>query len=246
MPIIDYASLDIETIPREDLPEGVLPVFDPGTINCNPKWGKEAYDNKIAAARREFEESIQKKVGTHPDLCRVCSIVGFDKHHGEWLELFAKDVDEERSILVAAWEWLFTMHKSGAPLVTFNGKWFDIPVLHRRAMILGVPVAMKAFRAFTARYTNPAVHVDLEEALGVLTPFSSRPNIEKFEYYTALFGIGAKPEGWNGAKVWPAFQQGWFEDILLYNRADVELLNALFERTYPWILDSFSTEEKAA
>ncbi len=243
--MIEYASTDIETIPRQDLPEGVIPVFDPGAVNCNPKWGKEAYDNRVATAFREHEEKVRKSFSTHPDLCRVCSIVAYDSHHDEWFERFAKTVEEEREMLIAVWDWLFTMHKSGLPLVTFNGKWFDIPILHRRAMIQGVEVPMKLFRALTARYTNPNIHVDLEEALGVLSPFSSRPNIESFEYYLALFGIGGKPEGWNGAKVWPAFQSGWFDDIALYNKTDVMLLNKLFERTYQWIVDAPSSKDSA-
>jgi hypothetical protein len=38
--------------------------------------------------------------------------------------------------------------------------------------------------------------------------------------------------------VFEAFKEGAFEDILLYCKWDVELLNALFLRASPWLLDS--------
>jgi hypothetical protein len=92
------------------------------------------------------------------------------------------------------------------------------------------------YRLTDTRLENPA-HIDLMLTLGTRIAFSSKPVVKPFEFWLAYFGIGGKPQGWDGSMVWPAFKDGWYEDIQVYNRIDVELLTKLFLRVEPWVLD---------
>jgi hypothetical protein len=233
-----FVAFDAETIPRDDLPEACLPVFDPETVNIPSNWGEEARAKKIAAERARFEKTLDKKLGVSPELCRPCSICFYDSKRDELLELFAKDREEEVALVNCAWEAIERAYFEGIPIVSYNGKTFDLQVLHRRAMLLDARRVSPSMyhRLVDMRLENRA-HIDLEISLGIRVPFSSRPIIKSFEFWLAYFGIGAKPEGWDGSKVWPAFQEKWFEDIQAYNRIDVELLSALFRRVEPWVLE---------
>jgi predicted PolB exonuclease-like 3'-5' exonuclease len=236
--MIPFASFDAETIPRQDLPDGCRPVFDESSVALGNMTDPIKIAAKIQKARAQFEAQESKRFSTHPDRCQICAFVGYESSSDTYLEIFAKDLGEERQLLNEAWKWIARQVNEKATLVTFNGKSFDLPVLYRRAMIRDVRTIQKTqYDRITGRYTQDLAHLDLMLALGNPTLFSSRPEVESFEYYLSLFGLGAKPEGWHGGRVFEAFKEGAFEDILLYCRWDVELLNALFLRASPWLLD---------
>lgn len=242
-----FLAFDAETIPRDDLPEACIPTFDTETVNISSNWGAEAAAKKVASEREKFNKSLDKKLSVSPELCRPCSICFYDSRTDDYLELFAKDQEEEVALVHCAWEVIEKAYADRIPLVSYNGKTFDLQVLHRRAMMLDarrVPPSMY-YRLVDMRMENQ-IHIDLEITLGIRVPFSSRPIIKSFEYWLAYFGLGQKPEGWDGSKVWPAFQEGWFEDIAVYNRVDVELLAALFRRVEPWVLEEIHREVRVA
>lgn len=236
---VHFASFDIETIPHPELPEGCIPVFDPATVAIGNLKDPAKIEEKINTARKFFERDQNLKASTDPDRAMICCFCGYDSETRSWTELFAKDPKEERALLFQAWEWIGNALMRSIPLVSFNGKNFDLPVLMKRAMLQDVYVPPSSYSKVAGnRYAGQdRHHVDLMLALGNPTPFSSRPEVKSFDYYLARFGFEGKPEGWDGSKVYPAFLEGWFEDIQVYCRTDVELLNALFRRVQPWVLE---------
>lgn len=234
---IPFISLDIETIPRPDLPPECMPQFDEASVSLGNLKDPAKIRDKVEAARARFDRTLETKLSTDPDLLMVCCVCGYDSTTDQFLELFARNLDEERTMLDAAWCWIMAGLQQDRLLITFNGRSFDVPALYRRAMLQDVRVPHGVYQRIAGRTAIDRVHLDLMLALGTPTPFSSRPEIRGFDYYLNLFGIGGKPEGWDGSKVYPAFREGWFEDIQIYCRSDVDALNALFRRVQPWIMD---------
>jgi len=231
-------SFDAETIPAEDIPEECLPVFDPDEVNIPSNWGQEAAQRKIEKERAGFDEKRKKALGVKPEFCRPCSFIGYDSKTDEQVEFFAKDAAEERILVSNAWDWIREAQSTGITLVSYNGKTFDMQVLHRRAMMLDIKaVTSSAYHKLIDTRLENKVHIDLELSLGLKTPFSNKPIIKSLEYWCAYFGIGAKPTGWSGASVYPAFLAGRYDEILTYNEIDVRLTTNLFQRVEPWITD---------
>lgn len=234
---IPFISLDIETIPRSDLPPECKPQFDETSVSLGAMKDPAKIREKIARERAKFERRVEKDLSTDPDFLMVCCFCGYDSESDTFLELFARNLHEETSMLVEAWQWVLEGLRRDRLLVTFNGRSFDVPAMYRRAMIQDIRAPHGVYQRIAGRTAIDRVHLDLMLALGTPTPFSSRPEIHGFDYYLNLFGLPGKAEGWDGSKVLPAFQAGWFEDIQIYCRSDVEALNALWRRVQPWIMD---------
>lgn len=107
-------------------------------------------------------------------------------------------------------------------LVSWNGGGFDLPVLHYRAMIHGVPAHRywelgdddREFRYnnYISRYHTR--HIDLMDLLGM---YQSRVPLDEF---SQLLGLPGKV-GMHGSQVWEAFRAGEIEAIRSYCEADV-------------------------
>lgn len=239
-----YFVIDIETIPDQSIPEEDIPKFDKVFNEMDVKTGNtkdlflirekvEAARAKFEKERIEFEESVIKKMSTDPDLCQVCCLVAFDA--GGFTTDFAKDRDSEYELLDHAWSLIRAKLQDHVMMVTFNGLTFDLPVLYRRAMIQDVSVGPAIFEALTAKYSNRA-HLDLMQALGGRNPFSGKMEFKGLDHYLKRFCLGAKMADWDGSKVYPAFKEGRFEEIVQYCKSDVLNTAALFERVAPWLL----------
>jgi hypothetical protein len=234
---IPFISLDIETIPRPDLPPECMPQFEEASVSLGNLKDPAKIREKIDQARAKFNLTLDKKLSTDPDLLMICAFCGYDSATNAFTELFAKNLKEEGVLLEHAWAFIIDAIREEHTLVTFNGRSFDVPALYRRAMLQDVRVPHGLYQRIAGRTAIDRMHLDLMLALGTPTPFSSRPEIHNFDYYLKLFGLEGKAPGWDGSKVYPAFKEHWFEDIQIYCRSDVEALNALFRRVQPWILD---------
>jgi len=237
---------DTETIPRLDVPPECDLIFNPDDVNIPANWGAEAATKKIEGERKKFEKNADHKRNVNPQLCRPCSFCGFDSKIGEYLELFAKNEEEEVPLLSKARDWLTESYNMGIPLVGFNSKAYDLQMLQWRSMVLDV-AGMRPdiyYKLLDHRLENMA-HIDLMLSLGIRTPFSGKPTTEKQDWYCAYFGLPGKIGDWTGASVWPAFKEGWFDDIQIYNRGDVDALYGLFCYVAPWVVD-FSRMNRGA
>lgn len=106
-------------------------------------------------------------------------------------------------------------------VVHFNGNSFDVPHLNREMWLLGLPPY------------SPFQPIDLLKVFRKQFRFISN----KLDHLVQEAGLGAKLSH-SGFKMWPQVMNGdpeaWklFEE---YNKTDVILTEALYDRTLPWI-----------
>ncbi len=223
-----YLTLDIETIPHQNLPEGCTPQFDPNTV----KYGNTKDEGKRAAkytqAKQAFDGKINKRMSLDPALCQVCTFVGMT-FNAERVSLQMDGEADDYEIVVEAWESIRDAYMSRTPIVTFNGIEFDLPILRFRAMALDIPVDPVMFEKLTYRYAFPH-HYDLMARL-------NRYKVEagkNLDFYLRLFEIGSKGD-FDASMVYEAWQNGEYEKIQRYCEEDVRKTAELFERVEPWI-----------
>lgn len=239
-----WGTFDIETIPLPNLPDELRPKFDEAAVRLGNLKDRFKIQEKMDEERAKFEASVDKTMSLDPDLCMVCAFVSH-LSNGERKEfkanIFAPNEEAGYNLLTAAWAWLRDCYKARIPIVSFNGKSFDLPILRRRAMLQDVSVPPVLYEALTKRYETKC-HVDLMEVLGNRNRFSGKVEYKSLDYYLKRFGIGAKYNGMSGADVYPLFKDGEYQRILEYCQDDVLKTAALFERIYPWVIQPTEME----
>jgi len=224
-------TFDIETIPRQNLPEGVRPEFDPDSVKLGNVKDPSKIDDKIQKAREEFVEGLDKKMSLDPDLCEVV-MVSFSTD-GK-MKSFGLDIEEYERVY-EAWSNIISAYQGRIPLVSFNGIGFDLPVLLHSAIRLDVPVSPFIYSAITPRYGNHH-HYDLMRILtGEIHPVTGK----SLDFYLQLFGLGAKSG--DGSQVYGMWQAKEYDKLKAYCEQDVLMTAKLFERVEPWIVKE--TEE---
>ena len=238
--------LDIETIPSQTLPDNCRPEFDESEVKLGNLKDRFKIEEKINAARAEWESKLDKQMSLDPDLCQICTVVIYDCHAGRVTASdFAEDEESERRLLISVWNTIKYSFNNNIPIVTFNGKSFDIPVLLRRAMYLDVSVNPVVVDAMLERYDKQA-HIDLMQILAFRNPFSGKPEAKSLNYYLNRFQLGSKG-GMTGADVYPLFKEGKHQEIVDYCKNDVMQTAELFKRVAPWLIKrSVLKEQKAA
>jgi predicted PolB exonuclease-like 3'-5' exonuclease len=157
----------------------------------------------------------------HP-LHRIVSI-GVLYQGGEQIKLsaFGRDSEDEAEVLRQFFD---VIEKRTPTLVSWNGGGFDLPVLHYRALVHGVPAPRywdqgDDNREF--RYNNYLNrfhwrHIDL---MDVLAGYQMRA-VAGLDMIASLLGFPGKL-GMDGSKVWPAWRDGDRASIHDYVEHDV-------------------------
>ncbi len=235
------AAFDIETIPGQHLPDGCLPQFDPDTVKLGNLKDPYKIKEKIKGAELDFEAGLAKKMATDKALCQVCTFVGYIfETDGEGGEVETKavyqvvndDFDNEQEIIREAWAFIHQADTDKIPIVTFNGKGFDFPVLLFRAMILAVHVSTGVYQAMIHKWNVTKYHYDLMQILVGDKPQAGR----SLEFYLNLFGVTRVPSEMDGSKVYEAWQAGGYDKIREYCEGDVLNTCRLFKEIYPYIV----------
>ncbi len=228
-------SFDIETIPNQNLPEGVTPEFDETSVltgNAGPAKAQE----KIDKVRAEFDAKLPKKMSVDPTLCQIVVFAGilYDTEKDNIVKECVKiddTMDDEYSVVLDGWDFIKNAYMERIPLVTYNGRGFDLQVMLHRAMQLDIPLSPKMFSILTARWGGPA-HYDLMEVLAGY----DKTRWHSLDFYLRRFRLATKGDGMDGSQVYPAWQAGEFLRILKYGKEDAIANCLLFERIEPWIL----------
>ena len=118
-------------------------------------------------------------------------------------------------------------------LVSWNGSGFDLPVLHYRALVHGIPGCCywdmgendKEFKYNNYLNRFHTRHLDL---MDVLAGFQNRAWAQLDEI-AQLCGLPGKL-GMDGSQVWPAWQRGEIDAIRNYCETDVANTYLLFQR----------------
>lgn len=153
------------------------------------------------------------------DQCKVWSLGNPDSSESELIERFFDGIE-----------------RYTPTLVTWNGSGFDLPVLHHRALIHGVPAARywdtgdddREFKWNNYLNRFHARHTDLMDILAGYQPRAFTP----LDQIAVLCGLPGKM-GMDGSKVWDAYQEGRIEDIRNYCETDALNTYLLYLR---WLL----------
>ena len=210
--MLKYLILDIETLPHPDAQYWLPPVRAAGNLK-DPV--------KIAASISERQAERDDKLGLDPDCLRICAI-GWDlAGSGDPTCLIAKTEAEEADALRQVAEvYSAPQGQQETRIVTFYGRQFDLPVLMRRAMYLGVK-----FPAISLdRYRSS--HIDVWDSL---TFSGSLRTAHSLAFYGRRMGF-ATADTVDGGDVRMLAAEGNWEAIRQHCLSDVQLTYSVAER----------------
>lgn len=192
---------DVETAPLPEAVDYIESVSAPANYKDPDKINAYVEGGNAAALA---------KCALDLDLCQVVAI-------GWWLEgeedadaisLNHYDVDAEAFMLSTFWD---HVEEDYAHLVGFNCIAFDLPVLMRRSLYLGVPtpdIQIEKYR-----------HPDVTDLMAVLS-YNGMLKNRGLSFYARRFGLDV-PDTLTGADIGLAVTEGRWDDIEAHVRADV-------------------------
>lgn len=235
---MDIATIDIETIPCQNIPNECIPKFDSESVKYGNLKDPVKRQAKEEEERAAFQDGLTKKMSTTPTLAQLCTFVGikYDTDKDKILEKVSIQVTkayeaDDLDAVSDGWDFIRKMYNERTPLVSFNGIGFDLPIMWHRAIAQDVPVDSFMYQRLTPRYGGP-FHYDL---LGILAGWTlDKMRGHNLDFFLNLFGIGSKGD-MDGSKVYEAWQLGEYEKIQQYCESDVLQTCKLFQRVEAWI-----------
>lgn len=202
---------DLETIPDAH-----------GLRSLNPGWDPELSDTQV------IERALAERRETHgtdflPLHLHKVAVVGcvFRDSSGFRVKTLGQATDPEAALLAGFFK---TIDRYTPRLVSWNGSGFDLPVLHYRSLIHGVPAPRYwdtgdddrefKFNNYISRYHTR--HIDL---MDLLAKYNGRANAP-LDDLAKLCGFPGKL-GMDGSQVWQAWQQGRADEVRAYCETDV-------------------------
>ncbi len=171
-------------------------------------------EEKIKAYVAEKTAENLERCGLDVDLCRVVAI-GFQVEGARPAVLIADEDNAEADILKRFWR-----ITDGRHLVGFNCLGFDLPVLLRRSLYLGVKTPHIAID----KYRHPQV-TDLMQLLS----FNGTLKFRGLSFYAKRFGLAVQ-DTMTGADIAKAVRERRWADVEAHVLADVEKTMRLAER----------------
>lgn len=211
-----YLVLDIETLPHPDASKWLEPL-PPAEAPSNYKDEAKIADY-IKKANAEAAAKRDDKLGLDPDCCQICAlgwhVVGGDD---PIVEVCHGEGDEADVLRQLADAYAVPVGHQETRIVTFYGRQFDLPVIMRRAMYLGV----KFPKLNLDRYRSP--HIDVWDAL---TFNGALRTAHSLQFYCKRLGI-ATGDPFNGSQVAQLAKEGRWDDIKAHCIADIGATHAL-------------------
>ena len=208
--------IDIETAAHPDAAQYLPP--------ATPRKGTKDPD-KQAAQIEEKEAALLAGAALDPDLCRIVCLGWDDGISGA--SLTCRDEGEERAALVSFWTiWTNRLEGIAPRIVGYNVKAFDIPILFRRSLALGVRPSLTT--SATHRYRMDIV-VDLLEVLSGGNPAHWR----SLGFYLKRYGL-APEDPISGAQIPDLVEAGDWDAIRAHNAADLSATIALAKWAGEW------------
>ena len=197
---------DIETAPLLD----AAAYIEAGEPPANYKQPEA-----IAKWRAEDQARQLQRAALDPDLCRIVAICFKRPNEDEFLWL-PRDAAHEAAHVEMFWRRL----PRDLPVVGFGCLHFDLPVLYRRSLYLGVtPVQLER-----DKYRHDDV-IDLADILSE----QGRLRLRSLDFYCSRFGIDIPAAG-DGADVPGWVAAGQWDQVEAHVRADVLRTEALARR----------------
>lgn len=171
---------------------------------------------KIAAYISEARQKALDKAALDLDLTRIVALGYASRIDDAVVVLPAQTEAEEADVLAAFWTMV-----GDAPLLGFNIVQYDLPVLLRRSLYLGVPTPP----LMVSKYKHPSV-IDLMQILSFdgLLPYRS------LSFYCKRFGLDVPADETTGADIARLVAAGDWDGVAAHCRADVIKTRALARR----------------
>lgn len=198
---------DVETAPLDDAADYLEPATAPSNYTK---------PDTIAAYIAKANAEALSKCSLDPDLCRIVAIGVYREQNGHAVALVAKTVNDEAALLTLFWQYYNDRH-----LVGYNCLGFDLPVLLRRSLYLGV----KAPSIQLDRFRHPQV-TDLMQVLS----YNGALRFRGLSFYAKRMGITSDPDVLTGADIGQAVKDGNWDGIAQHVKADVQKTAALASR----------------
>ena len=198
---------DIETIPLPDAADYI----DTSNFAAPSNWKDPV---KIAANIEEQKQAAISKAALDLDLCQVVAIGWMQEGWNEPVMVVAEKPSEEAPMIREFWDALDERVTVGK-----NSIGFDLPVLLRRSLYLGVQAPMLNID----KYRSP--HIDLQLRLTHHGAFKFR----SLDFYCKRFGIVVE-DGFSGKDIGALVEaKNWYA-VKAHCRADVLKTKALAEK----------------
>jgi len=212
-------AFDIETVPDV---AGLRRVWD-----LDPEVSDAAVVDLVSQRRRQATGSDFMP----PHLQRVVAI-SCALRSGDGVQVWSLGAAEDAEAALVA-RFFDGIERYTPQLVSWNGSTFDLPVLHYRAFVHGVPGARywdlgdndRDFRFNNYQSRFHTRHVDLMDALAGYQNRAWAP----LDDMARMCGLPGKL-GMDGSKVHDAFQRGEIEAIRAYCETDAANTYLLFQR----------------
>lgn len=198
-----YLITDLETLPDES----VRPLLDPVKAPSNYKKPEA-----IAAAIAEKETERNEKLALHPDYCRIAVLGYHVVGGGDPVAEVCFDAADEISALKRFWQ----AYEGPTRLVTFFGLKFDLPILMRRSLYLGVPYPTLNLDKFRTP------HIDICQKLS----FNGAIETHSLNFYCRRLGI-LIDDPVSGADVGRLWAEGNHAAVIDHCLADLGKTHAL-------------------
>jgi predicted PolB exonuclease-like 3'-5' exonuclease len=208
--VVPILAFDLETVPDVQ-----------ALRRLRPEWA-ELQDRAVAsqAIAERFERTGSEFLPLH--LHRVLVIgCAFRDEAGFRVRCLGSATDGEAKLIG---DFFRLIDRYVPQLVSWNGGGFDLPVLHYRALIHGVPARRywdqgeddrdSRYNNYLNRYHSR--HIDLMDVLSHHQPRAAAP----LDEVARLAGFAGKL-GMDGSRVWDAYCDGQIERIRAYCETDV-------------------------
>ena len=170
---------------------------------------------KIAADLEEKRIEQLETASLDPDLCRIVALGWVEEGFDEPVVCLARTAEEEAGMLHAFW-----LSLDGRNTVGYNSLGFDLPILMRRSLYLGVPCPMLNLD----KYRSP--HVDLQQHLSHRGLLKYR----SLSWYCRRFGLDVPEDVTTGADIAALVAAGKWDAVKAHCQADVLKTRALAQR----------------
>lgn len=204
-----WMAFDIETCPMPTCAEYLIePIDAPGNYK-DPQ--------KIAAYVEEKRQKQIAEAGLDLDLCEIVAIAG-QFHDEGWVQT-RLDWDEA-AMLDGFWRFVRTVQRASGVLVGFNCLSFDLPILLRRSLYLGVSTPSIALD----KYRHDGV-VDVAHEL----TFGGRMTWRSLAFYCRRFGI-SHDDSIKGEDIAGLVTKGDWQAVAAHCQSDAQATAALAQR----------------
>ncbi|MCC6650657.1 MAG: ribonuclease H-like domain-containing protein [Candidatus Eisenbacteria bacterium] len=175
---------------------------------------------KIAAYIAEKQRDQIEKAALYPYTSRIIALgYCYETDEVNRVEVINNE-GREATVLREFWSAVVGPSGNVLPLVTFNGRAFDLPLLMVRSRLLGVPNAPELN---VDRYRSP--HPDL---LDILTFRGALP-ARSLTWFATRFGLNTS-DAFSGREIAQLYEDGNWDAIRSHCDSDVTLTRQLAER----------------